>query len=225
MTDFGLRIYTLRDAGADKRYFRVTNFVMPNLSAFGGSTVGDGYAVHWHVPIDDTHHWKYLFMFSRTRHLDPSSAHAIAPNSQPIIISRVTRVTAFNRTASRCRPRPSPGLGINFQAHDAFATESQGPVQDRTQRECRLVGQSYRGSAQVDLERDQRREGRQGAAPCDSRSESEPAFALGGAFRCSCPRLWTGRSTSKNSQAGNHRPKPGTIKFIYENGLNESWIN
>ena len=71
VTDFGLRIYTLRDAGADKRYLRVTNFVMPNLSAFGGSTVGDGYAVHWHVPIDDTHHWKYLFMFSRTKPLDP----------------------------------------------------------------------------------------------------------------------------------------------------------
>jgi hypothetical protein len=25
------------------------------------------------------------------------------------------------------------GMGINFQAHDAFATESQGPVQNRTQ--------------------------------------------------------------------------------------------
>ncbi len=24
------------------------------------------------------------------------------------------------------------GMGLNFQAHDAFATESQGPVQDRT---------------------------------------------------------------------------------------------
>ena len=25
------------------------------------------------------------------------------------------------------------GMGLNFQAHDAFATESQGPVQDRTE--------------------------------------------------------------------------------------------
>ena len=24
------------------------------------------------------------------------------------------------------------GMGLNFQAHDTFATESQGPVQDRT---------------------------------------------------------------------------------------------
>ena len=24
------------------------------------------------------------------------------------------------------------GMGINFQVHDAFATESQGPIQDRT---------------------------------------------------------------------------------------------
>ena len=68
--DFGVRIYTLRNAGPDKLYLRVTNFVLPNLSAFGGSTVGDGYAVHWHVPIDDTHHWKYIFMFSRTKPLD-----------------------------------------------------------------------------------------------------------------------------------------------------------
>src|SRR5574341_108028 len=63
ITDYGLRIYTQRNAGRDKRYLRVTNFVMPNLSVFGGSTVGAGYSIHWHVPIDDTHHWKYTFAF------------------------------------------------------------------------------------------------------------------------------------------------------------------
>ena len=70
VTNFGLRIYTLRDAGKDKRYLRTTNFIMPNLAAFGGSTVGDGYAVHWHVPIDDHSHWKYIFAFSRDQALD-----------------------------------------------------------------------------------------------------------------------------------------------------------
>ena len=54
LTDFGLRICSLRASGEDKTYLRVTNFVMPNLAAFGGSTVGEGYSVHWHVPIDDT---------------------------------------------------------------------------------------------------------------------------------------------------------------------------
>ncbi len=70
ITDYGLRIYTLRGAGRDKRYLRVTNFVMPNLSVFGGSSVGQGYSIHWHVPIDDTSHWKYIFAFSREKPLD-----------------------------------------------------------------------------------------------------------------------------------------------------------
>jgi phenylpropionate dioxygenase-like ring-hydroxylating dioxygenase large terminal subunit len=60
LTDFGLRICSLRASGEDKTYLRVTNFVMPNLAAFGGSTVGEGYSVHWHVPIDDASHWKYV---------------------------------------------------------------------------------------------------------------------------------------------------------------------
>ena len=54
LADFGLRICSLRESGEDKTYLRVTNFIMPNLAAFGGSTVGEGYSVHWHVPIDDT---------------------------------------------------------------------------------------------------------------------------------------------------------------------------
>src|SRR4029453_8762890 len=68
--DFGLRIYTLRNAGPDKRYLRVTNFVMPNLAAFGGPAAGVGCAVHWQGPFADTHHWKYIFMFSRSKALD-----------------------------------------------------------------------------------------------------------------------------------------------------------
>jgi hypothetical protein len=30
------------------------------------------------------------------------------------------------------RNKSFTGIGFNFQAHDAFATESQGPIQDRT---------------------------------------------------------------------------------------------
>src|SRR5215467_8562628 len=33
ITDYGLRIYTTRDASPGQCYFRVTNFIMPNLSA------------------------------------------------------------------------------------------------------------------------------------------------------------------------------------------------
>jgi phthalate 4,5-dioxygenase len=131
LTDFGLRIYTLRDSGSDKRYLRVTNFVMPNLSAFGGSTVGEGYAVHWHVPIDDTNHWKYVFLFSRERAL---AAELREKNRADLTVDyRLTRNAAnrYQQDRESMKNQTFTGMGFNFQAHDAFATESQGAIQDR----------------------------------------------------------------------------------------------
>ena len=70
LVDFGVRIYTVRQMGADKSYLRVSYFILPNLSAFPGQTGGEGYSVNWHVPIDDTRHWKYAFIYSSGATLD-----------------------------------------------------------------------------------------------------------------------------------------------------------
>ncbi|HJU61552.1 MAG TPA: Rieske 2Fe-2S domain-containing protein, partial [Candidatus Binatia bacterium] len=70
LTDFGVRIYTVRLLEGDKAYLRVSYFILPNLSAFPGQTGGDGYSVNWHVPIDDNHHWKYTFVYSAGAPLD-----------------------------------------------------------------------------------------------------------------------------------------------------------
>jgi len=132
ITDYGLRIYTLRDAGRDKRYLRVTNFVMPNLSVFGGSSVGEGYSIHWHVPIDDTSHWKYIFAFSREKPLDDFMRSRSRAELTPDY--RLTRNVSNRHQQDRdsMKTQTFTGMGLNFQAHDAFATASQGPVQDRT---------------------------------------------------------------------------------------------
>jgi nitrite reductase/ring-hydroxylating ferredoxin subunit len=133
LTDYGLRIYTIRDAVQGKRYLRVTNFVMPNLAAFGGATVGEGYAVHWHVPIDDRSHWKYVFLFSRERALTPEMRQKNRADLSPDY--RLTR-NAGNRylqDRESMKTQTFTGMGVNFQAHDAFATESQGAVQNRTE--------------------------------------------------------------------------------------------
>ena len=133
VTNFGLRISTLRDASADKRYLRTTNFIMPNLAAFGGSTVGDGYAAHWHVPIDDHHHWKYIFAFSRSNQLD----EFLRTRSRADLTAdyHVTRNGAnrYQQDRASMQTQTFTGMGSNFQVHDAFATESQGPVQNRTE--------------------------------------------------------------------------------------------
>jgi phthalate 4,5-dioxygenase oxygenase subunit len=130
--DYGLRIYTIRSAGSAKSYLRITNFIMPNLSAFGGSTVGEGYAVHWHVPIDDTSHWKYVFMFSREKALseDLRKKHR-ADITADFRLSR-EEANRYQQDRESMQTKTFTGMGLNFQAHDAFATESQGCIQDRT---------------------------------------------------------------------------------------------
>lgn len=130
--DYGLRIYTIRGAGTDKTYLRITNFIMPNLSAFGGSTVGEGYAVHWHVPINDTCHWKYVFMFSREKALSEELIRKQRADLTPDHRLNRERANRYQQDRDSMRSLTFTGMGLNFQAHDAFATESQGPVQDRT---------------------------------------------------------------------------------------------
>jgi phthalate 4,5-dioxygenase len=132
VTDFGLRIYTIRKTDPDNCYLRITNFILPNLAAFGGSSVGEGYSVHWHVPIDDTSHWKYVFMFSRKNPLDD----ALRSKSRAELTAdyKLTRNPANRYLQDResMKTQTFTGMGFNFQAHDAFATESQGPIQERT---------------------------------------------------------------------------------------------
>lgn len=133
VTDYGLRICTLRDAAAGARYLRVTNFIMPNLAAFGGSTVGEGYAVHWHVPIDDKTHWKYIFMFNRKRAIAPELREKNQADLSPDYRLSRNAVNRYQQDRAAMTTQSFTGMGFNFQAHDAFATESQGSVQDRTQ--------------------------------------------------------------------------------------------
>ena len=132
LTDFGLRICSLRAAVGGKTYLRVTNFVMPNLAAFGGSTVGEGYSVHWHVPIDDTRHWKYVFMFSREKALAPELLNkSRAELSADFRLAR-NGANRYQQDRESMKTKTFTGMGYNFQAHDAFATESQGVIQNRT---------------------------------------------------------------------------------------------
>jgi phthalate 4,5-dioxygenase len=132
LTDYGLRIFTLRDAEAGKRYLRITNFILPNLSAFGGSTVGEGYAVHWHVPIDDRSHWKYIFMFNRERAIPPELRERHRADLSPDYRLTRNQDNRYQQDRASMASKSFTGMGFNFQAHDAFATESQGGIQDRT---------------------------------------------------------------------------------------------
>jgi len=132
LTDFGVRIYTARTQPDGKVYLRVSYFVMPNLSAFPGQTGGEGYSVNWHVPIDDEHHWKYTFVFSREAELDKGMIHRARSEVGPDYKLLRNRANRFNQDREEMKTKTYSGMGYGFQAHDLFATSSQGPIQDRT---------------------------------------------------------------------------------------------
>lgn len=131
-TDFGVRIFSLRDAGEGKRYVRISNFIFPNLSAFPGGGSGDGYGVNWHVPIDDEHHWKFNINFSRTRPMDKENWRRqrdgeVLPDHR----LRRDRANRYLQDRDEMTTRSFIGLGPFFAAHDSMAVEGPGYIQDR----------------------------------------------------------------------------------------------
>jgi phenylpropionate dioxygenase-like ring-hydroxylating dioxygenase large terminal subunit len=132
VVDFGVRIYTVRKLEHGKKYLRVSYFILPNLSAFPGQTGGEGYSVNWHVPIDDTRHWKYTFVYSSKSPLKKDVVNR--ERSELTADYRLVRSEAnrYFQDREAMKTHTFAGMGTGFQAHDAFATASQGAIQDRT---------------------------------------------------------------------------------------------
>lgn len=132
LTDVGLRIYSVRRAADEKLYLRVSNFVYPNFAAFPGPTAGEGYSVNWHVPVDDTHHFLYGFVYSGGK---PIKREIVAHELSAVDAGHRLKHNQANRylqDREGMKTRNYTGAGTNFRVHDALATESQGAIQDRT---------------------------------------------------------------------------------------------
>ena len=133
-TDFGLRISTWRSLEDGAGYLRISNFVMPNLSAVPGETQGGGYLVNWHVPMDDESHWKYMIVFSREAPLDKSKfmqRYTAEINSD--FLPKRNRANRYLQDRTEMQNKTFSGMGLFFAEHDLFVSESMGPIADRTQ--------------------------------------------------------------------------------------------
>ncbi len=131
-TDFGVRVFSVRRIGDGRNYVRLTYLILPNLSAFGGMW-GDGYQVNWHVPIDDTHHWKYAITFSRTGHLDQEGIRKGGFDLTAAYHPIRNRANRYLQDRESMQNGFYAGLGGDFYDHDLWAAESQNPIMDRTQ--------------------------------------------------------------------------------------------
>jgi len=131
-TDFGMRIYQIRSGGEGRKYVRVTIFGMPNFSCIAGPQGGDGHIGIWHVPIDDERHWRWHFAVRRDAPIDETSR--MRRNSGEYEAPFYLKRKKSNRYLQdrNAMNQNYTGMGPNFNVHDAFATESQGPIQNRT---------------------------------------------------------------------------------------------
>jgi len=133
LTDYGLRSYKIRrNAGPDRYHLYVTEFVLPNFTAFPGSGYDlGGYSVNWHVPVDDACHWKYTFILSRSGPVDKNrlrrSRSEVTSDYRPVR----NRNNRYLQDRGSMERESYSGIGLNFQDQDLSALEGMGRVLDR----------------------------------------------------------------------------------------------
>lgn len=134
-TPYGMRNFSVRRAGPGKRYLRITNFILPDMATIIGNEgrIGEGYGIHWHVPVDDQHHLRIDCAFNRVRppnkeFSDRTMAGEIRPDGY-LVRNASNR---YLQDREEMKTATFSGMGPYFPAHDAFATETAGPVHDRT---------------------------------------------------------------------------------------------
>jgi hypothetical protein len=103
---------------------------MPNLCAIPGQTGQDGCQIDWHVPIDDFSHWKYTLVFRRSAPLAERARARLDVGPD----GRLTRNPGnrYLQDREEMETRTFSGMGSNFLVHDAFASQGQGAIVDRT---------------------------------------------------------------------------------------------
>jgi phenylpropionate dioxygenase-like ring-hydroxylating dioxygenase large terminal subunit len=132
-TDFGVRNYAIRSAGDGQRYIRINNFIMPNKVAAVGNEgrTGEGYTMHWHVPIDDESHVRFDVLFNRVR---PVARERYDQEAEIEMIEHRYRRNKRNRyLQNRDEMKVNfSGMGDHFGVHDAWAAETPGTIHDRS---------------------------------------------------------------------------------------------
>ena len=134
-TDYGVRMISLRKADVNTTYLRVSNIVLPchgfiPTGGLKGNT--EGYTIHSHVPMDDEHSLRYNIHFRRTRPIcEDERQHdkEIGPDFRKIR----NLLNNYLQDREQQKRETFTGMGKTFLIHDSCATESMGPIYDRSQ--------------------------------------------------------------------------------------------
>jgi phenylpropionate dioxygenase-like ring-hydroxylating dioxygenase large terminal subunit len=138
-TDYGLRIVSTREIDAALTHVRVTNIAFPNAFIIPLSehmTISQ-----WHVPVDDTNNYWYAIFTSFTGPVDKKQMRdqRLAQYDLPDYRSKRNRANDYGFDPDEQKRATYTGMGFDVNAHDQWAIESQGRIQDRTREH---LGQS-----------------------------------------------------------------------------------
>lgn len=134
-TDYGVRMLSCRKIAPDAIYLRVSNIVLPchGFIPTGGIKGNpEGYTIHSHVPIDDTHSMRYNIHFRRNRPIEEGERQHDDEISPDFRKNRNLR-NNYRQNREQQKRENFTGMGQIFLVHDSCATETMGPIYDRTQ--------------------------------------------------------------------------------------------
>lgn len=142
-TAYGYRIFTTRNVEADQKLVRITNFIMPNCSAFDGVPLFNprkdphqpnlGYQIHWHVPIDDGAHWKYTILYRYRGPIDRELvSNVFFGEIDENYRSLRNAQNRYLQSRQEMQTKTFAGVGRNFYDQDLVAVETQGRIMDRS---------------------------------------------------------------------------------------------
>ncbi len=131
-TDYGLRVFAVRDLGQQIHHVRITNLMFPNafVVPFGNTKV----FAQWHVPIDDHTHYWYMILYDFAEQTDKETlwnqriSEVTLPDFRPVR----NRSNEWGFDVAEQQTLTYTGMGLDINVHDQWAVESMGPIQDRT---------------------------------------------------------------------------------------------
>jgi phenylpropionate dioxygenase-like ring-hydroxylating dioxygenase large terminal subunit len=131
-TDYGLRIFAVRELDAANAHVRVTNLLFPQAIVIPLSD--DMILTQWHVPIDDRRCWWYAIFFAFHEQVDKTRMREqrLELYELPDYMPRKNRANDYGYDPEEQRALTYTGMGTDINVHDQWAVESMGAIQDRT---------------------------------------------------------------------------------------------
>jgi phenylpropionate dioxygenase-like ring-hydroxylating dioxygenase large terminal subunit len=136
-TEYGMRAISIRRLGPDRSYVRISPFIMPAFSIVPGPATAkfdenDSRAFRFWIPIDDTRTWFYILTMRDTPFSEEEKAGARSwIDAQYRRIRNASNDYLQDRELQKTRTYSGIAAVIPAE-QDGCATESMGPIYDRT---------------------------------------------------------------------------------------------